>query len=116
PTPVRQRGSGAAGCVRPHISHWESFAVGVKSPGELNSARQMDEYSEFASDDFDVKGWINATAASHLQLQRQAAGEAGAGSNGSLSAEHVRLSSPSAHSSLDTHLSTVATKLQAVSA
>ncbi|CAM9472002.1 unnamed protein product [Ectocarpus sp. 4 AP-2014] len=76
----------------------------------------MDEYSEFAGDDFDVKGWINATVASHLQLQQQAAGGAGSGSNGSLSAEHVRLSSSSAHSSLDTHLSTVATKLQAVSA
>lgn len=57
----------------------------------------MDEYSEFASDDFDVKGWINATVASHLQLQQQAAGGAGASSNGSLSAEHVGPSSSSAH-------------------
>lgn len=57
----------------------------------------MDEYSEFASDDFDVKGWINATVASHLQLQQQAAGGEGTSSNGSSSAEHVRLSSSSAH-------------------
>lgn len=28
----------------------------------------MDEYDEFASDDFDVKGWINATVASHLKM------------------------------------------------
>lgn len=42
--------------------------------------KEMDEYSDFASDDFDVKGWINATVASHLQ-SLQAAG--GAESNGS---------------------------------
>eukprot|EP00752_Nemacystus_decipiens_P003518 g3245.t2 len=74
----------------------------------------MDEYSEFASDDFDVKGWINATVASHLQQQELAAG---AGANGSSSSDPAVLSSLNAHSSsLDAHLSTVASKLQAVSA
>lgn len=48
----------------------------------------MDEYSEFSSDDFDVKGWINATVASHLQLQEQtrAAGAAEHGSSNGLMA------------------------------
>eukprot|EP00903_Cladosiphon_okamuranus_P014110 g13116.t1 len=73
----------------------------------------MDEYSEFASDDFDVKGWINATVANHLQQQELAAG---AGANGSSPSDPAALSSLNAHSSLDAHLSTVATKLQAVSA
>lgn len=52
----------------------------------------MDEYSEFASDDFDVKGWINATVASHLQLQEQAAREGASNDNDSLA-----LSSSLAH-------------------
>lgn len=55
---------------------------------------EMDEYSEFASDDFDVKGWINATVASHLQQQELAAG---AGANGSASSEPAALSSLNAH-------------------
>ncbi|CAM9293267.1 unnamed protein product [Scytosiphon promiscuus] len=71
----------------------------------------MDEYSEFASDDFDVKGWINATVVSHLQLQQQAARE-----GESEGADSPALYSSLAHSGLDTHLSTVASKLQAVSA
>lgn len=54
----------------------------------------MDEYSEFASDDFDVKGWINATVASHLQQQQLAAGE---GENGSAPSEPAALSSLNAH-------------------
>lgn len=37
----------------------------------------MDEYTEFTSDDFDVKAWINATVASHLQLQEQQTSAAG---------------------------------------
>lgn len=46
----------------------------------------MDEYSEFSSDDFDVKGWINATVASHLQLleQTRAAGAVEDGSTNGL--------------------------------
>lgn len=55
---------------------------------------EMDEYSEFASDDFDVKGWINATVASHLQQQELAAG---AGANGSSSSDPAALSSLNAH-------------------
>ena len=55
---------------------------------------EMDEYSEFASDDFDVKGWINATVASHLQQQELAAG---AGANGSGPTEQTALSSLNAH-------------------
>lgn len=52
----------------------------------------MDEYSEFASDDFDVKGWINATVASHLQQQQQQLA-AGAEANGSASSDPAALSS-----------------------
>lgn len=54
----------------------------------------MDEYSEFASDDFDVKGWINATVANHLQQQQLAEGAA---ANGSESNEQAALSSLNAH-------------------
>lgn len=57
---------------------------------------EMDEYIEFASDDFDVKGWINATAASHLQQQQQHLA-AGAEANGSASSETTALSSLNAH-------------------
>lgn len=39
----------------------------------------MDEYSEFASDEFDVKGWINATVASHLKLSQANSGAAETG-------------------------------------
>ncbi len=54
----------------------------------------MDEYSEFASDDFDVKGWINATIASHVQLQE---GEGGGPANGSASNGTAALPSPKVH-------------------
>lgn len=51
----------------------------------------MDEYSEFASDDFDVKAWVDATVASHLQQEQAAAGQG----NGSSSTSALSLS-PSA--------------------
>lgn len=34
----------------------------------------MDEFSDFASDDFDVKGWINATVAAHIKTLEGAGG------------------------------------------
>lgn len=37
----------------------------------------MDEYEEFASDDFDVKAWINSTVATHQQLLRASEGAEG---------------------------------------
>lgn len=71
------------------IGRASSFAVASGS-----HRGEMDEYSEFASDDFDVKGWINATVASHLQQQELAAG---AGANGSSSSDPAALSSLNAH-------------------
>lgn len=35
----------------------------------------MDEYSEFGADDFDVKGWINATVSSHVKLLQESGEE-----------------------------------------
>lgn len=54
----------------------------------------MDEYAEFASDDFDVKGWINATVAGHLELAKDNGGAIG---NGVTAGESPSLSSSTSH-------------------
>ena len=54
----------------------------------------MDEYAEFASDDFDVKGWINATVAGHLELAKDSGGAIG---NGVTAGEPPSLSSSTSH-------------------
>lgn len=54
----------------------------------------MDEYAEFASDDFDVKGWINATVAGHLDLAKSNGEAVG---NGVTPGESPSLSSSTSH-------------------
>lgn len=54
----------------------------------------MNEYAEFASDDFDVKGWINATVAGHLEQAKDSGGALG---NGVTAEELPSLSSSTSH-------------------